>query len=103
MGPERRPPRLPLAALLAATFHARWSLFLSLSFLSFSLYGAGPLLQPLSSLFSAVVSMLLTCPPSLTSVAEGGGVGGVWVARRSCHGIPPKTRKKEKVLLPVEG
>ena len=60
----------------------------------FSLYGAGPLLQPLSSLVSAVVSMLLTCPPSLTSVAEGGGEGG-WVARRSCRGMPPKTRKKK--------
>ena len=99
MGPKRRPPRLLLAALLAATFHARWSLSLSLSFsfslfsLSLSLYSAGPVLQPLSSLFSAVVSMLLTCPPSLTSVAEGGGGG--WVARRSCRGIPPKTRKKK--------
>jgi len=76
MDPEHRPLHLLLAGLQAATFHARWSLSLSLSFLSFSLYGAGPLLQPLSSLFSAVVSMLLTCPPSLTSVAEGGGGGG---------------------------
>jgi len=83
MGPERRPPRLLLAALQAATFHVRWSLSLSLSFLSFSLYGAGPLLQPLSSLFSAVVSMLLTCPPSLTSVAEGGGGRGGWLVARA--------------------
>jgi len=100
MGPERRPPRLLLAALLAATFHARWSLSLSLSFLSFSLLGAGPLLQPQSSLFSAVVSMLLTCPPSLTSVAEGGGGGG-----GGGLDVPRDTTEntKEKVLLPVEG
>jgi len=84
MGPECRPPCLLLAALLAATFHTKWSLSLSLSFLSFSLYGAGPLLQPLSSLFSAVVSMLLMCPPSLTSVAEGGGGGGGgWLVARA--------------------
>jgi len=76
MDPEHRPPHLLLAALQAATFHARWSLSLSLSFLSFSLYGAGALLQRLSSLLSAVVSKLLTCPPSLTSVMEGGGGGG---------------------------
>jgi len=96
MDPEHRPLHLLLAGLQAATFHARWSLSLSLSFLSFSLYGAGPLLQPLSSLFSAVVSMLLTCPPSLTSVAEG--VGGSLL-------VPQDTTEntKEKVLLLVEG
>ena len=99
MGSECRPPHLLLTALLAATFHARWSLSLSLSFLSFSLYGAGPLLQPLSSLFSAVVSMLLTCPPLLTSVAEGGGgVGGSSLMPRDTT-----ENTKEKVLLPVEG
>ena len=100
MGPERRPPRLPLAAFLAATFHARWSLFpLSLFslFLSLRRWASAP---------AAVFALLggrfdASHVPSFADLCRGrwgGGVGGSSLVPRDTT-----ENTKEKVLLPVEG
>jgi len=101
MGPERRPLRLLLAALLAATFHARWSLSLSLSFclfLSLRRWASSPaaVFARLGGSFDA------SHVPSFADFCRGrwggGGLGGSSLVPRDAT-----ENTKEKVLLPVQG